>query len=24
MIFGLVFASSGGLGLLPRVFVVAK
>ncbi|SUZ79542.1 uncharacterized protein METZ01_LOCUS32396 [marine metagenome] len=24
MIFGLVFATSGGLGLLPRVFVVAK
>jgi len=24
MIFGLVFATSSGLGLLPRVFVVAK
>jgi len=24
MIFGLVFATSSGLGLLPRVFVDAK
>ena len=24
MIFGLVFATSGGLGLLPRVFVIIK